>query len=256
MGLGAMSNGASTAKGIQGVDLFGEQQARIVAGYERSAGYVNPYRQGRLAGGAAPRRAGAPRLARQHVVTRWAGCSTPAAGRWAYSHYADRGGIAMPNTERLAKRLRPIGGAMLHLSWQTLTNARSASGTARGGRRPPGSPSPVGSRKRTSDHLLFEGGDDHHDVEPDRPVLDVEVAVRRCASSQAGFELPQPGDARLDLGSGLQPFAEAMGSLGSAGRGPTRLMSPRSTFRPAGGSSTLRARSTRPTRVTRGRAPS
>ena len=32
----------------------------------------------------------------------------------------------MPNTERLVERLRPIGRASLHLSWQTLTNARAA----------------------------------------------------------------------------------------------------------------------------------
>ena len=125
MGLGAMSNGAATA-GIQGVDLFGEQQARIVAGYERSAGYVNAYLDKVASlGGAAPPSSWVP--------TGWPGTSFKVGGLlytggWevAYSHYADGGGIAMPNTERLAKRLRPIGGAMLHLSWQTLTNARSA----------------------------------------------------------------------------------------------------------------------------------
>src|SRR5690606_32333201 len=42
MGLGAMANAAETAR-IQGVDLYGEQADRIIAGFELNASYVNAY---------------------------------------------------------------------------------------------------------------------------------------------------------------------------------------------------------------------
>jgi hypothetical protein len=124
MGLGAMANGARTAE-IQGVDLFGEQRSRIVAGYERSAGYVNAYLDKVNAlGGAQPPSSWVP--------PGWVGSTFKVGGLlytsgWevAFSHYGEGLGISMPNTERLVKRLRPSTGA-LHLSWQTLTNARSA----------------------------------------------------------------------------------------------------------------------------------
>jgi hypothetical protein len=125
MGLGAMSNGARTA-GIQGVDLFGEQRARIMAAYERNAGYVNAYLDKVAAlGGAQPPSTWMP--------TGWVGSTFKVGGMlytggWevALGHYGEGLGLSMPQTERLAKRLRPAGPGMLHLSWQTLTNARAA----------------------------------------------------------------------------------------------------------------------------------
>jgi hypothetical protein len=124
MGLGAMSNGAQTAK-LQGIDLYGEERSRIVAGYERSAGYMNDYldEKARL-GGKEPPSTWTP--------TGWVGTNGFKLGGqlwrggWevAYSHYATNQGISMPNTKRLTERLRPTPGGALHLSWETLTHAR------------------------------------------------------------------------------------------------------------------------------------
>jgi len=121
MGLGAMSDGAQTAM-IQGIDLWGEEQVRILAGYELAAGYVNQYLD-KVDGGAA--------LPAGWKPTGWVGATFSVggeyyAGGWevAYAHYAEDLGIAMPNTQRLVERVRPFGPG-LHLSWQTLTNARS-----------------------------------------------------------------------------------------------------------------------------------
>jgi hypothetical protein len=120
MGLGAMANGAQTAA-LQGVDLFGAERTRIVAGFERSAGYVNAYLDevARL-GGAQPASTWRP--------AGWVGPSFTTGGDgykagWevAYAHYADQG-VSMPQTKRLVERLRPSGPA-LHMSWETLTHA-------------------------------------------------------------------------------------------------------------------------------------
>ena len=121
MGLGAMSNAAQTAA-LQGVDLFGAEQARIVSAYERQAGYVNEYLDKVAAsGGAQPPSTWRP--------TGWVGPTFSAGGTgymagWevAYSHFTARG-ISMPNTARLVPRLRP-SGPQLHMSWETLTHAR------------------------------------------------------------------------------------------------------------------------------------
>jgi hypothetical protein len=123
MGLGAMSNGAETAK-IQGVDLFGEQKSRIVTGYERAAGFVNQYLDKVASlGGAQPPSTWKPEG--------WPGSTFKVggllySGGWevAYSHYAVENGTPMPQTKRLVERLRPTPGGALHLSWQTLTDAR------------------------------------------------------------------------------------------------------------------------------------
>ena len=120
-GLGAMANAAETAR-IQGVDLYGEERERIVAGFELNARYLNEYLDEvvRL-GGAQP--------ASTWVPSNWVGSDFDLGGvgyatGWevAHSHFA-RVGQAMPNTTRLVQRLRPAASG-LHLSWETLTHAR------------------------------------------------------------------------------------------------------------------------------------
>jgi hypothetical protein len=122
MGLGAMANGAETAR-IQGVDLYGEQRARIVAAFELNADYVNQYLDEKA------RRSGAE-PASTWRPTNWVGSSFKSGGSahnggWevAYNHYAVRLGVSMPNTKRLVERNRPTGVG-LHMTWETLTHAR------------------------------------------------------------------------------------------------------------------------------------
>jgi hypothetical protein len=121
MGLAALSTGAETAR-IQGVDLFGEQQRRIVAGYELNAGFVNQYLDEVQRLGAAPpstwRPVGWPgegdfRLGGQGYMNGW---------ELALAHYSARG-VDMPQTRRVAERTRPTGPG-LHMSWDTLAFAR------------------------------------------------------------------------------------------------------------------------------------
>jgi hypothetical protein len=120
MGLGAMSNAAATA-GIQGLNLFGEQGARIAAAYELNAGFVNQYLDEVARLGKTPPTTFRP--------TGWVNPNFNLGGEaykggWevVYKNYGVRLGIPMPNTEKLVKRLRPTGSAM-QLSWETLTHA-------------------------------------------------------------------------------------------------------------------------------------
>jgi hypothetical protein len=119
LGLGSISSAAETA-GIQGVDLFGEQQNRIVAGYELNAGYVNQYLD-QVAALGKPDATWKP--------AGWPGSTFKVGGTaygqgWevAFNELATRRGIAMPNTAKLIQRLRPSGTGMQN-SWETLTNA-------------------------------------------------------------------------------------------------------------------------------------
>ncbi len=96
-------------------------------------------------------------------------------------------------------------------------------------------------------------------VAPQRPglhVLQVEThhVVERQVAAPA--DLPQPRDARLAGrdGAGAQSSMSHSRASGS-GRGPTRLMSPLSTFRSWGSSSRLSGAGTLPTGVTRGIVP-
>jgi len=119
MGLGAMSNAAATA-GIQGLNLFGEHGARIVAGYELNAGFVNQYLDEVARLGSTPPATWRPA---GWVNPRFSLGGEAFKGGWEVVHkaYASKFGIPMPNTLKLAKRLRPTGAAM-HLSWETLTH--------------------------------------------------------------------------------------------------------------------------------------
>jgi hypothetical protein len=121
MGLGSLSNAAETAR-LQGVDVFGEHGARIRAGYERAAGYVNQYldKLSSLSGAA---------VSSDWRPAGWLGSTFKVGGTaykrgWevAYNHYRSLG-HSMPNTERLVERLRPAGVGT-QTSWETLTHAR------------------------------------------------------------------------------------------------------------------------------------
>jgi hypothetical protein len=123
LGLGAMSNGASTAT-IQGVHLFDEQQTRLVAGYELNAGFVNAYLDEKERLGASPPAGwippgwpGAPGTFRAGGIAYTAGWEP------AYDYYVRVKGIAMPQLQRLNLRLRPQPSAM-QLSWSTALYAR------------------------------------------------------------------------------------------------------------------------------------
>ncbi|MCW2974572.1 MAG: hypothetical protein JWN72_2845, partial [Thermoleophilia bacterium] len=106
MGLDSITNAAETAW-IQGIDLYGEQQARIIAGYEHLSHYAvhpddpawpcpNPVAQG--------------------------GASNSLVGDVAYNHYAVRRGIPMPELKVRLQSSRPTS-AGLHMAWETLTHA-------------------------------------------------------------------------------------------------------------------------------------
>ena len=117
MGMGAMINGAETAR-IQGIDLYGEEKDRILAGYELNAGYVNQFLD-----------AGKPA---NYRPSNWV-CPNPFSESGtgyivgyevALNHYANRKGISMPQTKKLAERLRPSRTG-LHTSWETLVKANA-----------------------------------------------------------------------------------------------------------------------------------
>src|SRR5690606_39923854 len=73
--------------------------------------------------------------------------------------------------------------------------------------------------------VLFRSGDDQHDVEADRPVLDV-VEVEPLVGVEgrvvAGLDLPQPGDPGADLRALAQARAEHLDLLGEIGRASCR----------------------------------
>jgi hypothetical protein len=119
LGMGSISSAAETAR-IQGVDLFGEQRDRIVAGYELNAGYVNQYLDQVAALG---------KPASTWTPQGWPGSTFSVGGTafgqgWevAFNELAKGRGISMPNTAKLVQRLRPSGTGMQN-SWETLTNA-------------------------------------------------------------------------------------------------------------------------------------
>jgi Alginate lyase len=142
-GLAAITNAAETAR-IQGVDLYREQSARLVACLEHVAEYEND----------APRDASGKPLAYATpvaspvtVVAREPALCPDAAGKprvvllnggsqathaalptWeiGYNELANRLGNAMPNTKRLVETYRspPTGWAGIthHIGWETLTH--------------------------------------------------------------------------------------------------------------------------------------
>lgn len=87
MGYGAMMNVAETAR-LQGDDLYGEQQGRIVAGLERNTGYITTF----LAG-STPTDWPCPNAMDAVNNATW-----KVTFEIAYNHYAVRKGQSMPNT--------------------------------------------------------------------------------------------------------------------------------------------------------------
>jgi hypothetical protein len=102
-GLADMVYTAETAR-IQGVDLYGEESARIRAGYEFNVALQQGGDGGGICGGSIQR-------------------DLMSFGELAYNHYAVRNGIAMPNTLAYLKTRRPTAPQWHALVWETITHA-------------------------------------------------------------------------------------------------------------------------------------
>jgi hypothetical protein len=111
LGFEAMVYGAETAR-IQGVDLYGEQQTRIMAGYEFNARY----------GAAAIDSGTVPASLCTGAPLKLGGTGYTLGWEVAYTHYAKRLGKDMPYTRLMVNRLRPTGAA-LHMVFASLTHA-------------------------------------------------------------------------------------------------------------------------------------
>jgi hypothetical protein len=120
-GLGSMMSAAKMAE-IQGIDLIGQNQDRIIKGFEYNAHLLNGYLDEVASlGGATPPSTFRP--------PDWPGARFQVGGTgykngWelAYAEFAQRRGIAMPETSKVVKRLRPTG-AQMQDSWDTLASA-------------------------------------------------------------------------------------------------------------------------------------
>lgn len=102
-GLAAMINAAETAR-IQGVDLYGEQQTRIIAGLEFTAKYLD--------GAAVPSWLCGGTLNKVSADPMW---------EIAYNAYATTLGASLPETQKLVQSIRPTGQTH-HMDWETLTH--------------------------------------------------------------------------------------------------------------------------------------
>jgi len=100
MALAGMVDAAETAR-QQGIDLYGEQAARIMAALEFQAQYLPP-------NNAAP-----PENLEFHLHPTW---------EIAYNHYHDRLGRALPKMAAVLPGNRPTG-VNHHMAWETLTHA-------------------------------------------------------------------------------------------------------------------------------------
>lgn len=125
MGLGAMANTAETAR-LQGVDLYGDPEFknRFLASFELNADYVNQMLDQMATTG---------QTVAQVTSSTWTPANFPCSDfkdgggsaflgqELAYNHFANRLGIAMPNTKKLLDRKRPQAGGN-HLFFETLTH--------------------------------------------------------------------------------------------------------------------------------------
>jgi hypothetical protein len=103
-GLAAMINGAETAR-IQGIDLYGEQATRIVAGLEFHAQFLD--------GAAVPSWLCGGTLTAVTPDPMW---------EIALDEYATRLGMSLPSTQTLVTKIRPTATDH-HMDWETLTHA-------------------------------------------------------------------------------------------------------------------------------------
>jgi hypothetical protein len=103
-GFAAMINGAATAR-VQGVDLFAEERARLVAGLELHAQL--------LTGAAVPSWLCSGKLNAVTPDPTW---------EIAYDALATHDAVAMPSTAALIAKIRPTGEDH-HMDWETLTSA-------------------------------------------------------------------------------------------------------------------------------------
>jgi hypothetical protein len=101
-GLASIGSAAETAL-IQGLDLYGEQAKRIVAGFEFDAS---------LQTGPAP--SWLCKVNKRSMPT----------FEIVYNHFANRKGVAMPFTKQWLEKIRPTG-VDKHMAWETLTHAET-----------------------------------------------------------------------------------------------------------------------------------
>ena len=108
-GLAGIINSAETAH-VQGVDLYAEEAERLRAGLEFHAKYLN--------GASVPPTLCAGALTDADASPMW---------EIALNHFVTRRGNALPETQKLALKLRPTG-ADHQMGWETLTHAAVGDG--------------------------------------------------------------------------------------------------------------------------------
>lgn len=110
----SISYAAETAR-IQGVDLYGEQQERLTKGLEYAATFDNYY----FNTGTWPTQPCGGKPFNGDGVS---GISYTLGWESMYNHYANRMGIALPQTRQMIDRVRPTRAAN-NTVWETLTHA-------------------------------------------------------------------------------------------------------------------------------------
>ncbi|MCA9602224.1 MAG: alginate lyase family protein, partial [Myxococcales bacterium] len=111
MGFGGMANAAETAR-LQGADLYGEFQSRLLASLELNAAFIN----------AADAAEALPENWPCPGAINMGGTGYRVGWEIEFNHFAQREGIEMPHVSALVARYRPSGTG-LHMNWETLTHA-------------------------------------------------------------------------------------------------------------------------------------
>ncbi len=105
MGFSSMVNAAETAR-QQGLDLYAEQGARMIAAMEYQAQFLPP------------NNTPAPANLEFSLQPTW---------EIAYNHFHNRMGVALPRMARVIPTNRPTGADMNHMAWETLTHGEIGS---------------------------------------------------------------------------------------------------------------------------------
>jgi hypothetical protein len=120
MGHASTAQAAETAR-IQGVDLYGEQQARIVAAHEFVANKLNKYPP-------PPYKQRDPKPVEAWLCNGLVKIEHMPTWEIAYNHYHGRKGVAMPETAKLIannrKYITPYN--VIQMSWEELTHSGTA----------------------------------------------------------------------------------------------------------------------------------